>query len=43
MKSQKFDRTYPGTVSSRMSVYIVPNAVSGFSHVPAENAAMNLP
>src|SRR3954471_5216385 len=39
MYSQKLGRTYPGTVASRMSVFIVPNAVSGLSRMPAEKAA----
>ena len=35
MKSWKFGRTYPGSLPSRMSVFIVPNVVSGLSFMPS--------
>ncbi len=36
--SQKFGRRYPGSVRSRMSVFIVPNAVAGLEPKPSLNA-----
>src|SRR3954470_20935958 len=38
MQSQKLGRMYPATVAS-MSVFIVPNAVSGLWRIPAEKAS----
>jgi hypothetical protein len=40
MVAQKFQRSYPGTLSASTSAFIVPNVVSGLSANPSANAWM---